>query len=128
MERVRVYSRVSPSEDEEKVRKAILNIFPGSDLIPHGNGLLAETDLKGFSSMIRRQKILDSTRKMMLKGIRNGRIELFLNKQVAFVGKISFTEPRSILGAIEVEIYDDDLEALIDRVSPTTVDGVEVRQ
>ena len=40
---------------------------------------------------------------------------------------MSFADRNPVLGAIEVRIEDDDLEALIDRVAPMTVDGEEVR-
>jgi hypothetical protein len=42
------------------------------------------------------------------------------------VGKLSFVEEQAPLGGIEVTIEDEGIEALIDRVAPVTVDGVEV--
>jgi predicted RNA binding protein with dsRBD fold (UPF0201 family) len=63
----------------------------------------------------------------MFKGMRGGRIVLHLNKQVASVGKVSFTEPRTILGTLQVTIECDEPEAVIDRIAPRTVDGEEVR-
>ncbi|MDR2846265.1 MAG: hypothetical protein LBV63_03185, partial [Candidatus Methanoplasma sp.] len=80
-----------------------------------------------FSKLIRKQKILDSARGVLFKGVRGNRTTIHLNKQVATVGKVSFTEPRTILGTIEVTIEDEDLELLIDRVAPETVDGEELR-
>jgi Uncharacterized protein conserved in archaea len=118
---------VFPSEDPEKVKNAILRIFPAAELTETERGFEGETDIGNFSTLIRKQKILDSTRNMMFKGVRGDRITIHLNKQVATVGKVSFTEPRSILGTLEVTIECDDPEALIDRVAPVTVDGVEVR-
>jgi predicted RNA binding protein with dsRBD fold (UPF0201 family) len=64
---------------------------------------------------------------VLFKGVRGNRTTIHLNKQVATVGKVSFTEPRTILGTIEVTIEDEDLELLIDRVAPETVDGEELR-
>ena len=74
----------------------------------------------------RKQKILDTTRSVMIRGKRGDRTRFFLNKQVAFVGKISFCEEKTILGTIKVLVIDDDIDALIDRVAPVTVDGEEV--
>ena len=54
------------------------------------------------------------------------RTRFFLNKQVAFVGKISFCEEKTILGTIKVLVIDEDIDALIDKVAPVTVDGEEV--
>ena len=47
---------------------------------------------------------------------------------MATVGKVSFVDYRTVLGTISVCIEDPDIEALIDRVAPMTVNGEEVRQ
>jgi len=124
---VRLWCPVFPSEDPEKVKNAILRIFPSTELMETEKGFEGDADLKNFSSLIRKQKILDSTRNMMFKGARDGKITIRLNKQVATVGKVSFAEPRSILGALEVTILCDDPEVLIDEVAPATIDGVELK-
>jgi len=124
---VRLWCPVFPSEDSEKVRNAIIRIFPSAELTETEKGFEGDADLRNFSSLIRKQKILDSTRNMMFKGTRDDKITIRLNKQVATVGKVSFAEPRSILGALEVTILCDDPEALIDEVAPATIDGVELK-
>jgi predicted RNA binding protein with dsRBD fold (UPF0201 family) len=118
---------VCPSEVPEKVRKAILNIFPDALLEETDRGFEGTASLDKFYELIRRQKILDSTRTMMFKGIRSGSIVLHLNKQVAFVGKVSFTEPRTILGTLRISIESDNPERVIDSIAPRTVAGEEVR-
>lgn len=119
---------VNPSEDPEKVRSAILSIFPDAVLEEDGEGFMGTAPgLDRFSQLIRRQKILDATRAVLITGVRGNRTRMLLNKQVATVGKVSFADRRPVLGAIEVFIEDDDLLALIDRVSPITVDGEEVK-
>jgi predicted RNA binding protein with dsRBD fold (UPF0201 family) len=124
---VRVSCFVCPSEDPEKVRKAILNIFPDASLEETDRGFEGTAGMDRFKELIRRQKILDSTRSMMFKGIRNGHITMHLNKQVAFVGKVSFTEPKTVLGTLRISVETDDPERLIDSIAPRTVDGEEVR-
>lgn len=123
---VKISCPYKPSEDKEKVREAILNIFPNAELEDTGRGFDGTADLDMFSRLIRKQKILDSTRSVMFKGIREGKIMIHLNKQVASVGKISFAEPRAILGTLKVIIETDDPETLIDTVAPETVDGEEI--
>jgi predicted RNA binding protein with dsRBD fold (UPF0201 family) len=124
---VQISCWVCPSEVPEKVRKAILNIFPDAVLEETDRGFEGTATLDKFKELIRRQKILDSTRTMMFKGVRGGSITLHLNKQVAFVGKVSFTEPRTILGTLRVIMETDDPERVIDAIAPRTVDGEEVR-
>lgn len=118
---------VFPSEDQQKVKDAIANIFPDASLERTEHGFEGEGSADRFCNIIRRQKILDSTRSMMFKGVRGGKIVLHLNKQVASVGKISFTEPKTILGTITVTIECGDPEMLIDQMAPRTVDGEVVR-
>ena len=128
MTAVRKSCPVNQSEDEEKVRSAVLSIFPDAELSLNDGRLEGEATLDRFSKAIRRQKILDATRAVMIMNSRGNTTRLSLNKQVATVGKVSFADKRPVLGAIEVTIEDDDLMALIDRVAPITVDGEEVIQ
>ncbi len=127
MPSIEISCPIYPSEDPEKVREAILKVFPDADLE------MSEDDITGtagsierFSKQIRKQKILDTTRSVLIHGKRGDRTRFFLNKQVAFVGKISFCEEKTILGTIKVVITDDNLDDLIDKVAPVTVDGEEV--
>jgi len=119
--------QVNPSEDEEKVEAAILSIFPDAELERTEHGFKGTATIKHFSNQIRKQKILDATRGVMIKNRRGNKTWVNLNKQVATVGKISYADKNPILGAIEVCIEDDDIEGLIDIVAPVTVNGEEVR-
>lgn len=127
MSKVSVLCPVNPSEDPEKVRAAVLSIFPDAVLEMGEKGFEGTVpSLDHFSKQIRRQRILDATRAVLLKGKRGECTRMVLNKQVATVGKISFADRDPVLGGIEVTVQDDDLDALIDRVAPVTVDGEEV--
>jgi hypothetical protein len=118
---------VFPSEDGEKVRKAILNVFPDAVLETVDGGFGATLDnMEHFGEQIRRQKILDTARSVMLKGRRGERSVFHLNKQAAYAGKISFTEERTILGTIKVTASADDITAFIETIAPNTVNGEEV--
>ncbi len=69
---------------------------------------------------------MDTTRSVLIRGRRGNVTRFFLNKQVAFVGKVSFCEERTILGTMRVVVQDDEMDALIEDVAPETVDGEEV--
>ncbi|MDO5853427.1 MAG: RNA-binding domain-containing protein [Thermoplasmata archaeon] len=119
---------VNPSEDPEKVRAAVLSIFPDADIaLADGRFEGTAPGLDRFAQLIRKERILDATRAVMIMNSRDGSTRMALNKQVATVGKVSFAEKRPVLGAIEVTVKDDDITALIDRVAPITVDGEEVK-
>jgi len=128
MTSVQISCRVCPSEDPEKVREAVLNIFPDASLERMERGFEGGAGTDRFCALIRKQKILDSARSTMLKGVRGKKIVFHLNKQVAVVGKVSFTEAKTILGTIAVTIECDDPEATIDEIAPRTVNGEEVRE
>ena len=127
MTSVEVTCPVFPSEDPDKVRVAMERIFPDIEIEETEDGLSGRTDnLDRFSKQIRKQRILDTTRSVLIRGRRGNVTRFFLNKQVAFVGKISFCEERTILGTMRVVVQDDEMDALIEDVAPETVDGEEV--
>lgn len=128
MASVMATAKVFPTEDPGKVRQALLNLFPGADLVEEVDGMTASTeDLSHFMEQVRRQRILDAMRATLLRGAEADRTTFYLNKQAAFVGKISMVEGKVPLGAVVVTIQDEDLGSLIDHVAPTTVDGEELR-
>ncbi|MCX6651702.1 MAG: hypothetical protein NT131_08645 [Methanomassiliicoccales archaeon] len=112
-----------PTEDREKVTQALLNIFPGKISASEGEMTVRTTDLSRFKEVIRNHRILDSTRAVLLRGVGEGSMVFQLNKQAAFVSKVSFAEGKVPLGPITVTIIAPDLEALIDEVAPRTVNG-----
>ncbi len=79
--------------------------------------------LSRFHELLRRELILDAARKVLLRGIREDTIAFYLNKQVAYVGHLSFSQPtgESPLGPIRVEIECDNPRQLIDWLAPRTV-------
>ncbi len=130
METVTVTCPVYPSEDPDKVRAALANIFPTGEFELGEKGMTGQADLVQFSALIRRQRILDTARSQMQKGTRGGhtKTSFNLNKQVATVGKVSFVDYRTVLGTINVTVETDgDIDLVIDRVAPMTVDGEEVK-
>ncbi len=127
MPSIEITCPVYPSEDPEKVKTAILKVFPNAVLEESESEIKGTSDsLDRFSKQIRKQKILDTTRSVMIRGKRGDRTRMFLNKQVAFVGKVSFCEEKTILGTMKVVVIDENIDDLIDKVAPVTVDGEEV--
>jgi predicted RNA binding protein with dsRBD fold (UPF0201 family) len=122
MPQVTIRTRLFPTEDPAKVRRAILNLFPESVIEEEGFGFVARTDSLGrLEEIIRNQHIRDSARAVLFRGHDGNRTTVRLNKQVAFVGKVSFVEERVPLGPLEVVIEDEDIERIIDQVAASTV-------
>lgn len=127
MPKVRINTPVNPSEDPEKVRMAVLRLFPDAVLELQDGSLVGETDdLDTFHSQIRRQRILDTTRSILRKGTGGSSTTFRINKQVAYVGKVSFIEGEAVLGPITVSVDDDDIQSFIDWLAPETVEGEEI--
>jgi len=127
---VRVEVEVNPTEDPEKVRRAVENIF-GSvefEVKPHGRGNLLIAKTKGMDgltklyNLLRRERIRDAARGMLFDGLGEKSIVFYLNKQVAYAGHISFSKPvaESPLGPIRVQIRCDNPRKLIEWLAPKT--------
>lgn len=116
----------NPTEDREKVRQALLNLFPQSQIEESDGGMIARGDNgEKLRQMIMDEHIRDTARSVMLRGVEGNGTTFRLNKQVAYVGKLSFQEGRSLLGIIDVTVEDEDLMATIDHLAESTVEGPE---
>jgi predicted RNA binding protein with dsRBD fold (UPF0201 family) len=125
---VTIRTPLKPTEDQGKVRTAILNLFPESEItIDQGEVVAKAVSMERFKTMIRNQKILDSVRHTLLAGMSSDLAVISLNKQTAFVNRVSLSEGKAALGNLEVTIESEEIERLIDEIAPRTVDGVEVR-
>ena len=120
---IQLATRCFPTEDRDRVVASITKLFP--DAIVTGEdpviGLSHSTDQ--FADQLRKQRIRDAARAVMRRGMRGGEIKFTLNKQVASIGKVSFSQERHPLGDIDVTIVSDKVEALIDSIAPDTRKG-----
>ncbi|MBS7660156.1 MAG: RNA-binding domain-containing protein [Candidatus Bathyarchaeia archaeon] len=127
---VKVEAEVNPTEDADKVKVAIQKVLGNINLELVGEGEYRKVvgraegweALARFYDLLRRERILDAARTVLLRGVQDKKIIFHLNKQVAYVGHISFSQPygESPLGPICVEILCDDPHNLIDWLTPKT--------
>ncbi len=110
--KVRVWAPVYATESVESVEKAITNIFPDAQLSFEEDKLTGDASLDKLQKLLRKQKIRDSARPVLLNSKEGNKIEFDLNKQVAFVGKANFE--KGSLGGIHVSIETGDPDGLID--------------
>jgi len=120
MVEIHLSTRCFPTEDREKVVNAIIAIFP--DAIIRGEDPIeaSAVSTETFADLLKRQRIRDAARAVMRRGTRGNITSFRLNKQVAAVGKISFSEETHPLGDIEVTMIADDLSTVIDSIAPNT--------
>lgn len=124
---VSVYSLIRPTERVELVVSAIEKIFPSLIMDIRGDRIEAYDGLQSlrtFHSLLREQKILDTARSMMQKGLLGDAIQFRLNKQAALMGKINFPPEEEPLGSIHVQITGG--EKVIDWLAPKTENGVPI--
>lgn len=125
---VRVEAEVNPTESEDKVKTAVENIFgsipmrkeqwrKGKLLVAEAKGLEPLTKLQ---NLLCRERIRTATRTVLFEGRKGNAINFCLNKQVAYVGHISFSREvaESPLGPIRVRIECKDPRELINWLAP----------
>jgi predicted RNA binding protein with dsRBD fold (UPF0201 family) len=127
---VHVEADINPTEDSEKVRRAVENILGNAEFEakPQRRGSLLVAKAKGIDgltklqNLLRRERIRNAARGVLFHGLSGKSIVFHLNKQVAYVGHISFSQPtaESPLGPIKVEIHCDNPRELIEWLAPKT--------
>jgi len=115
-----------PTEDREKVRHAILNLFPDAQFEDAETSLTARSESgEALREAILNQHIRDTARSVLRRRVRGNGTHFTLNKQAAFMGKVSFLEGPVALGGIEVTVENDNIEETIDYLAESTVEEPE---
>lgn len=130
---VRVEAEVRPTEDPEKVVRAVKNLL---DIelkvveLPEGYKLVVGESssidsLRKLHTSLRQERILDAARSYMLRNRRGTSLELKLHKQAAYAGHISLVtyDEESPLGPIRVIIASDKINEIVDWLAPPTSQG-----
>ena len=120
MVEVRLSTRCFRTEDRQKVVAGIKALFPDAEIEGDDPITASSKSVDRFGELLRQGRIRDAARAVMRKGISGGGTRFILNKQVAAVGKVSFSQESHPLGDLEVMILDEDIDALIDRIAPRT--------
>nr|MDO8062239.1 RNA-binding domain-containing protein [Candidatus Freyrarchaeum guaymaensis] len=130
--RIRVETPLNPTEDLSKVIKALKTVLETEYSVQEEEDtrkVVGEAEgidrLQQFYNRLREQYIVEAARELLKKRAREREVIFFLNKQAAYVGKISFCAPEkeSPMGAIKVTITSDKIEEVIDWLCPKTVKG-----
>jgi predicted RNA binding protein with dsRBD fold (UPF0201 family) len=127
-EKIEVSVPVYPSEDIDKVKQAVSNLLKTpnfNELRIDGVTYLAcileeRAELDKLRVLLEKERIRNAARRLLRKNRSNDKLVFFLNKQAAYVGRVSFSEAygESPLGTIQFEIESDDIDSLIDWLAP----------
>lgn len=132
--RVAAEVELRPTEDEEKVLRALMNVFEPQTiervdmkdyvLIRGLSDSLAS--LQRLHKLLRQQEVLEAARAYMIRAAREGSLTLLLHKQAAYEGKVSLLtwDQESPLGPLRITInYSGDIREVIDWLAPATAHG-----
>jgi hypothetical protein len=116
-----VRTTVNPTEDSEKVAKAVRNMLGDVELeqSERGGSIVLEgrldriEDLAPLRDAFARMRIRDAARSFFTRIAQEGLLSFGLNKQAAYAGHASFySSGQSPLGPIQVTIKGDVSEAI----------------
>jgi len=120
---IQIFCEINPSEDPEKVKLAVNNIFPDLRLE------MTDTDITGKSNNIQilsqisksiHEKNIKKTYQRILKNNSNSDSSWFyLNKQAAFANTVALCSEanESSLGPIKVILRSNDIEQVINSIT-----------
>ena len=105
---IQVFCEINPSEDPEKVRSAVNNIFPEIELEVSDSDISGKTNdiqiLSQISKSIHEKNTKNTYQRILRKNNDGGSTWFYLNKQAAFVNTVALCSEanESSLGPIKV--------------------------
>ncbi len=112
---------VSPSEDPEKVQKAMLNVIGvkgEAQVVRDTDSIVivskSRKSLERMRDQLRDRRVRGAARRLILARSEGGSATIMLNRQAAFEGVIALcdNEVESPLGPIYLRLESDDIEGL----------------
>jgi len=120
---IQIFCEINPSEDPEKVRTAVSNIFPEIELEVSDFDISGQTSnieiLSQVTKSIHEKNTKNSYQRILRKNNDGDSTWFYLNKQAAFVNTVALCSEanESSLGPIKVILRSNDVEQLIDSIT-----------
>jgi len=120
---IQVFCSINPSEDSEKVKLAVSNIFPDMEFEVSPTEISGKTNNFSFLSQISKsihEKNIKNTYQRILKNNNDGESTWFyLNKQAAYVNTVALCSEanESSLGPIKVILRSNDIDQVIESIT-----------
>ena len=120
---IQIFCEINPSEDPEKVRTAISNIFPEIELEVSDFDISGQTNnieiLSQVTKSIHEKNTKNSYQRILRKNNDGDSTWFYLNKQAAFVNTVALCSEanESSLGPIKVILRSNNVEQLIDSIT-----------
>ena len=120
---IQIFCEINPSEDPEKVKLAINNIFPNLILEITDTDITAKSNnidiLSQISKSIHENNIKKTYQRILKNNSTADSSWFYLNKQAAYVNTIALCSEanESSLGPIKVILRSNDIEQVIDSIT-----------
>ncbi len=123
--KIKISVVVHRTESKRNVEKALKNLFPSIEFTLSGGYFTGtSTDIQAldhFKELLKIQRIRDTAHTLLKRFLSGNNLVFSLNKQAAIMGKVNFSE-ECPLGPITVSVKGEDLNSLINHLSPRTAE------
>ena len=120
---IQIFCEINPSEDPEKVKLAINNIFPDLTLETTDTDITGKSNnihiLSQISKSIHENNIKKTYQRILKNNSNSDSSWFYLNKQAAFANTVALCSEanESSLGPIKVILRSNDIEQVIDSIT-----------
>ena len=120
---IQVICTINPSEDPDKVKTAVNNIFPDVELETSDTEISGKTNnfsvLSQISKSIHEKNVKNTYQRILKKNNDGESTWFYLNKQAAFVNTVALCSEanESSLGPIKIILRSKNIEQVIDSVT-----------
>ena len=120
---IQIFCEINPSEDPEKVRLAVNNVFPDIELEVSDSNVVGETNniqiLSQISKSIHEKNTKNTYQRILKKNNDGDSTWFYLNKQAAFMNTVALCSEanESSLGPIKVILRSNDIQQIIDSIT-----------
>ena len=120
---IQIFCSVNSSEDPDKVKTAVNNIFPDVELETSDTEISGKTNnfsvLSQISKSIHEKNVKNTYQRILKKNNDGESTWFYLNKQAAFVNTVALCSEanESSLGPIKIILRSNNIEQLIDSVT-----------
>ena len=120
---IQIFCSINPSEDPDKVKTAVNNIFPDVELETSDTKISGTTNnfsvLSQISKSIHEKNVKNTYQRILKKNNDGESTWFYLNKQAAFVNTVALCSEanESSLGPIKIILRSNNIEQVIDSVT-----------
>ena len=120
---IQVFCEINPSEDLEKIKTSIFNLFPDLKIKIQENQLFGSSnDIKLLSKVvksIKNRKTINVLSRIMRSNMTDDSTWFYLNKQAAFVDVVALCNEadESALGPIKIILNSNNIEEIIEKLA-----------